>query len=165
MPRKLHKTELKCNIYRINAVILKTYVVAWNAVDGKLQSHHTGTVIMARQQKTLVERLAAGEQRIMNHRAFEFAIKGLRLRPKTKEAARLIYVEGMSRPEAIRKSGIDSGTLSKALPRIANNLNKLLAANKLVHKDWIVPAEVAKSNDVIEVVCLDATDSSRKRQK
>lgn len=101
----------------------------------------------------------------MNNRAFEFAIKGLRLRPKTREAARLIFVEGVSRPEAIRKTGVDSGTVSKAMPRIEKNFRRLLAENKLVHKDWVVPAEVARANDVVEANCLDVVDPPRKRKK
>lgn len=70
-----------------------------------------------------------------------------------------------NRPEANRRNDVDSGTLSKALPRIEQDFKRLFADNKAVHKDRVVTAEVARANGVVEANCLDTLAPPRRRRK
>ncbi len=107
----------------------------------------------------------AVEKELMNDLAFEFATKGLRLAARTKEAARLIRVEGLSRAEAMNRTGVSSDTLSKALPRIQSNLKALLAEGDLVHSDWILPLELAQGITAVEARLLEPLLKDKKSRR
>lgn len=90
----------------------------------------------------------------MNKAAFDYAVQGLRLAVKTREAAQLVRVDGVSRPEAMEITGISPDTLSKALLRIEKNLQAQLAMGNLVFGEWIVPPELAAGLSAVEKLIL-----------
>ena len=57
---------------------------------------------------------------IMNEKQFTLAIKGLRIRAKSKEAAYRILVQGQSRQEVIEDLGIQKAAVSQLINNIMN---------------------------------------------
>lgn len=99
---------------------------------------------------------------VMNQKAFELAIMGVQLYAQTREAARLVMVEKLSRAEAMERAGVEPATLSRALTRIEENLEEIIKNGNLIHKDWLIPKELEPLLDYLEKELLEKHSSQLK---
>ncbi len=100
----------------------------------------------------------------MTPTAFEFAVSGLKISKATKEAARLVLVEELTRTEVRQQTGISSDTLSKSLGRIAANLEARLKAEKLVFCHHITTPEFADGVASTEALILESRIKKKARK-
>ncbi len=87
---------------------------------------------------------------IMNDKQFSLAIKGLRIRAKSKDAAYRILVKGQSRQEVIKDTGMQKAAVSQLINNILKNLDKQLKKNGLVYQQYVLPEKLKPVIDALE---------------
>lgn len=87
---------------------------------------------------------------IMNDKQFSLAIKGLRIRAKSKNAAHRILVLGQSRQEVIEDTGMQKAAVSQLINNILKNLDEQLKKNGLVYQQYVLPKNLKPVIDALE---------------
>lgn len=87
---------------------------------------------------------------IMNEKQFSLAIKGLRIRAKSKEAAYRILVDGQSRQAVIEDMGMQKAAVSQLINNIMKNLDEQLKKNGLVYQQYVLPENLKPVIDALE---------------
>lgn len=87
---------------------------------------------------------------IMNDKQFSLAIKGLRIRAKSKDVAYRILVLGQSRPEVIKDTGMQKAAVSQLINNILKNLDEQLKKNGLVYQQYVLPENLKPVIDALE---------------
>jgi hypothetical protein len=86
----------------------------------------------------------------MNDKQFSLAIKGLRIRARSKEAAHRILVKGQSRQQVIEDLGMQKAAVSQLINNILKNLDEQLTANGLVYQQYVLPKSLKPVIDALE---------------
>ncbi len=104
---------------------------------------------------------------IMNEKQFSLAIKGLRIRAKSKEAAHRILVRGQSRQEVIEDLGIQKAAVSQLINNVLKNLDVQLQENGLVYQQYVLPEKLIPVINALEEEHLEyfVGDSKAKKIK
>ena len=87
---------------------------------------------------------------IMNEKQFSLAIKGLRIRARSKDAAHRILVQGQSRQEVIEDTGMQKAAISQLINNIMKNLDKQLKKNGLIYQQYVLPKNLKPIVDALE---------------
>ncbi len=87
---------------------------------------------------------------IMNDKQFSLAIKGLRIRAKSKDVAYRILVQGQSRQEVIEDTGMQKAAVSQLINNILKNLDEQLKKNDLVYQHYVLPKNLKPVIDAFE---------------
>ena len=104
---------------------------------------------------------------IMNEQQFSLAIKGLRIRAKSREAAHRILVEGHSRQQVIDDLGMQKAALSQLINNVFKNLDQQLEKNGLVYQQFVLPEKLIPVINALEEEHLKyhVTDVDKKKKK
>jgi len=86
----------------------------------------------------------------MNEKQFKLAIKGLRIRSKSRDAAYRILVKGDTRQKVIDDTGMQKAAVSQLMSKIMKNFKEQLAKNGLVYKEYILPENLEPVIDAVE---------------
>jgi TrfB transcriptional repressor len=87
---------------------------------------------------------------IMNDKQFSLAIKGLRIRAKSKDVAHRILVKGQSRQEVIEDTGMQKAAVSQLINNILKNLDEQLKKNGLIYQQYVLPENLKPVIDALE---------------
>jgi len=94
--------------------------------------------------------LFADDQSCMNEQQFKLAIKGLRIRDRSREVAYRILVKGDSRQSVIEDTGMQKAAISQLMSKIMKNFQEQLARNGLVYKEYVLPEKLEPVIDAVE---------------
>lgn len=102
----------------------------------------------------------------MNDKQFSLAIKGLRIRAKSKDAAHRILVKGQSRQEVIEDTGMQKAAVSQLINNILKNLDEQLKKNGLIYQQYVLPESLKPIIDALEEEHLNyyVKDSKNKKK-
>jgi len=87
---------------------------------------------------------------IMNDKQFLLAIKGLRIRAKSKDAAYRILVKGQSRQEVIEDTGMQKAAVSQLINNVLKNLDEQLKKHGLIYQQYVLPENLKPVVDALE---------------
>ena len=87
---------------------------------------------------------------IMNDKQFSLAIKGLRIRAKSRDVAHRILVQGQSRQEVIEDTGMQKAAVSQLINNILKNLDEQLKKNGLVYQQYVLPENLIPVINALE---------------
>ena len=102
---------------------------------------------------------------IMNDKQFSLAIKGLRIRAKSKDAAYRILVLGQSRQDVIEDTGMQKAAVSQLINNILKNLEEQLNKNGLVYQQYVLPKHLKPVIDALEDEHLNSYVKDSKAKK
>ncbi|MCG8401099.1 MAG: transcriptional regulator KorA [Firmicutes bacterium] len=105
------------------------------------------------------------ESMSMSQSAFDFAIGGLKLAASTKQATKLVLVDGLDRSAAREQTGVTRDTLNKALVRINENLEALLEAEELVYSHRILLPKMDEGLADAEAVIIGSRMGKKKSRR
>jgi TrfB transcriptional repressor len=102
---------------------------------------------------------------IMNDKQFSLAIKGLRIRAKSKDVAYRILVKGQSRQEVIVDTGMQKAAVSQLINNILKNLDEQLKKNGLIYQQYVLPENLKPIIDALEEEHLNYYVNDPKKKK
>ncbi len=102
---------------------------------------------------------------IMNDKQFSLAIKGLRIRAKSKDVAYRILVKGQSRQVVIEDTGMQKAAVSQLINNILKNLDEQLKKNGLIYQQYVLPENLKPIIDALEEEHLNYYVNDPKKKK
>ncbi len=102
---------------------------------------------------------------IMNDKQFTLAVKGLRIRARSKDVAYRILVLGQSRRKVIEDTGMQKAAVSQLINNILKNLESQLDKNELVYHQYILPKYLKPVIDALEDEHLSVYMEKKKESK
>jgi len=102
---------------------------------------------------------------IVNDKQFTLAIKGLRIRAKSKDVAHRILVKGEIRPKVIVDSGMQKAAVSQLINLIMKNFDAQLKKNGLVYQEYVLPEKLKPLIDALEEEYLNNLVKDIKKNK
>ena len=102
---------------------------------------------------------------IMNDKQFALAIKGLRIRARSKDVAHRILVKGQSRQEVIEETGMQKAAVSQLINNILKNMDEQLKKNGLVYGNYVLPEKLRPIIDALEEEHLNYYVKDTKNKK